>query len=307
MSEQLDARIAEVKHHLEANQELKKQLPKAKEAFAGQRQRLLVIEQGLAAAEKEIQALESFSLQSLIESFRGRKAEMLAIRQEEQDAYGKEYDECAEALEPLQARVEEIEQQLTETTDVEKEYQSLCEQKEQQLVAGEGEQSERLQRVLEFREHAKKERRVFDKAIETGEHLVERLHNLTNTLGRARTKMVGGRRPGIIKAIARQGTNVSTDRVREGMEAFRNQLRELDLCGHSELDEELQRLVAELDVRAAELGSGRVGGRTCNMEATMPVMEDIQATIGLLRVKTDHIDEKLNAIEDERRSIIAAA
>ncbi|MFQ5590879.1 MAG: hypothetical protein ACE5HE_06940 [Phycisphaerae bacterium] len=309
MPDDLDARIEEAKQQLAERQLLQARLPSMQENLMNEAQRVRMLEYRLEQLSNDIKKLEAVTLASVMESVLGRREGRLAQKREEEAELQRAYDECVDVIATLDGEVKEIEEQLKRCGDVEGTYRSLCDQKQQLILAEDTSAAERLSAVAEELSRAKIEHHKLRTAIQTGEHLRERLHSMTRAAGRARNKRISHFGPGLIAAVAtnaitRQTARGAVNRADEGLARFGRCLSELDLSGGSPIDSELLRLGPMICVSAGELS---LGSAMRDRGAAGPFLDSVQEAIGYLKEKLKETQQQIRELEDEQRSLIENA
>ena len=310
---ELDTRLAEAQQRVGQERQVRAQLTKAREELAGEGVSLQRLENRLAEIEQSIQSLESVSLGSLWASIAGNKSQQLDQQREEFAAAEQRCEACAERVVALDEEIQALETQLDELQGAERAYEALCREKEALLVEGDSPNAEQLQGMIAAQEVIRERQRDFSKAVRTGKHLLERLHSLTNALGRARTKLnSAGPRVGIVgklltDAVGRKGASEAVGRARDGMKRFAEEVERLDFSDDAEFAVDLAGLAASLACYLEELTSGHAVTKACDMSAVRPMVNDVQVLVSRIEDKLERIESELKAFESERRSLVSSA
>ncbi|MHC4695863.1 MAG: hypothetical protein ACYTFA_03860 [Planctomycetota bacterium] len=306
MLEDLDAQFEEAKRKLTESDQLKRRLPAERESLTKEVHRLRSLEYELEQATDEVRTLESLTLASLMESLMGRKERTLAEKREGVAKLQQQYDGCVDIVAELDGGVQEIEHQLEQLGNADEVYQALCEEK-QRLIIEEGYDAEgRLNGLAEELSHARAELHKVKTAIQTGEHLLERLHSMTRATGRVRSKTFAALGVNVItaaatSAIASQGARGSVNRAGEGLERFDRILSELDLTGGTPTDLALANLGPVISASCPELS---LGGAVSGSGAAAPFLDVVQEAVGHLREKSKEMQQQIRQIDEERRTLI---
>lgn len=309
MPENLNAQIEAARRKLTEQEELKRKLPVLRDNITKGAHRLRMLEYQLEQATDNVKTLESLTLASLMESLIGRKERKLAEQREEAAKLKQEFDECVEVVVGLDEEVETIEQQLEELGNVDETYQTLCEKNQRPIMEEGDDAADRLGGLTEEFSRARDEHRRVKAAIQTGEHLLERLHSMTRAAGRARNKSLSVLGVGVIaavttNAVTRQSARGSVNRAGEGFTRFGQILSELDLSSGTPADNELARLGPAICVSCGELS---LRGAIHDSGAAAPFLDTVQEAIGHLREKSKEIQQRIREIDEERHTLIESA
>lgn len=309
MYDDLNTRLEDAKRQLDRQQRLKQKLPLARENLTKDAHRLRMLEYQLQQVTEDLAALESVTLSSFVEWLLGRKERKLTEGREKVGELQKNHDECVGTIATLDKELHELEQQLEQLGNVDETYQTLCDDKRRLIIEQGADASGRLGSLAEGLGKAKIEIRKVKTAIQTGEHLLERLCSMTRNAGRARNNTVRSTGVGAIAAIAtnainRRGVRGSVNHAEEGLARFGQILGELDLSSDSLTDLSLAGLGPVISASCAELS---VGGAIRDCGAAGPFLDTVQEAIGHLREKSKQMEQHIRDIEQEQRTLIENA
>ena len=305
MIEILSAQMEEAKERLTLWQQLRPQLPAAEEKLAEKRYELQAIEDFLAEADEEIQRLESVSLASMMDALLGRRYGKLADKREEAAALKLEHDECLESIASAGEAVQAIEQQLGELNDAGERYQALCEEKLRLIIEAGGDGAAELSELSTRFDLAKGERHKLQTLVNTGRQLLDRMHAMTKSAGRARGKSVSMYVLGVIPAMATiaitaQSAWGAVNRARDGVERFHRALGELDLSAGTQSDIEIMRLITVLEGCCGDLS---LRSAVSDIGSTWPIVDAVQEVIGHLKDKSKEVDQFVADLDQQHRAM----
>lgn len=302
MYAQLNAQLAKAKEQSDRLGKLKASLAPSRERLSAEAHRVQGIERCLAEVEDQIQSLESFTLQSIIDSLLWRKEGKLNHLREELAKLEPEYRAGENALLELDAAVKEIEAKIASLGNAEETYKTLCDQKCEQILAEGGEAATQLQEIASQLNAAKNERQSLRKSIQIAKSMTDRLRAMGSALGRAKAKKMRYGPLGVIgyvavHAIQRQSAGPAVQRAREGLQEFARSLEALSVVSGCERDEELMRLATILAHSNADL----------NGVMLSPLIDVIHQALGLVQSKLDEVEPMVTSLEARRIELIENA
>jgi chromosome segregation ATPase len=302
MYAQLNAQLADTKEKLDRLKRLKASLIPAQERLTAEAHHVQGIENCLAEVEDQIQSLESFSLQSVMDSIMWRKEGKLNHLREELARLSPEVETGERTLLELDSAVKEIEAEIASLGNAEETYKTICDQKCVQILANGGEPAAQLQDLSSQLNAAKHERQSLRKSMQIAKNLIERLRSMTKAVGRAKGKMIHGGIGAIASAAVNtvhlKGADGSIRRAREGLQEFARSIEALNVVSGCERDEELVRLGTVLAHSNADLG----GGGTLS-----PLIDVIHQALGLVQTKLDEVEPTVASLEAQRVEIVENA
>lgn len=312
MGPELAANFQQANQRLSRWKQLKGKLPQAQEQLTREDYQLRQVEHQLAAVEDRLHQLESFSLGGLISSLLGRKESEIGGLRERAERLRAEMESAAKALTAADDAVRQIEEQLKALGDPQQAMASLMRDVETQLLqeqgAGTGELAD-LNAQLAF---SCGQRRELQKAVQVGKHLIERLHNMTNSLGRTQQKLIFGSPLGAVgnaalNAAAWHGMGAMVQRARDGFMEFGRCMKSLDLSEGAELDMEIAKVADNIEGLQANLAGDFDGKYFCDPAASRPFLDMVQTAIGYLEDKLDRAAEAVTRLEKEKAKCIERA
>ncbi len=311
MLEDLNTRLEGAKQRLDQWRRLKTSLPQAQERLSEEAYRLRRVDNYLHEVKQQVDALESLTLESLVDGLLGRKERKLGERRDELTELQRQYDEGEETLIALEHEVCEIKEEVARLGGSETAYKSLCDEKRELILAAGDERADHLMELAAELDAVKAERHAVRTAIQIGKNLLERLHTMTNSLGRARNRLLYGGPLGLVgyvafNAVTRHGTDTQVGRARDGLAEFNRCIDQLN-HGNSETDREIVRLGTALMDFHRELSGNRKGKLTCDMSVTLPILEHVQNTVSHLRGKLEHLDPQIAALDERQRLFVENA
>jgi DNA repair exonuclease SbcCD ATPase subunit len=217
MGPQVSAGFRQAKERLETWNELKARLPQQQEELSRQNYQLRQIEHALASVEVQLEQLESFSLGGLLDAMLGKKEGKIRALKDEAARLQTDLEAATGTLTETDSMVRQIEQQLVAMGDPQKALAAQLEAAERALLEAAGESPTELSEVNSRLTFGRARRRELQKAVQIGKHLIERLHNMTNSLGRTQQKLLFGGPLGVVgtvalNAAARHGTGARRTR-----------------------------------------------------------------------------------------------
>lgn len=309
MQVDLDIQLEQVNERITRKKELQASLPEAREIFGRENYHLMMLVAALEQAQSEIDALESLTLQSLLDSVMGRKDKKLAQWQKDVDAVQAEFEECTDRLKEIQGGIESIENELAGMGKVEDEFQRVLGLMQVQIMDDGGETGLRLRNLLGEQDQTESRLRNLTKTIDLGEIVVERLQSMTGSLGRGTSKHVGYLLGGLligsaISALGSTRAKGAVDWVGAALDEFGENLNRLEFDPHTERGVELSRLSALITVSSRELSQQWRRGLRCDMTVTQSFLENVSSMLGHLKSMCEEQDEQRHELEEQRRALV---
>jgi division protein CdvB (Snf7/Vps24/ESCRT-III family) len=300
---QLNAQLAEAKEQLARLAQLKASLAPAREHLTEEAHRVQGIENRLAEVENQIQSLESFSLQSVMDSLMCRKEGKRNHLREELARLSPKVEAGERTLLELDSAVKEIEAEIASLSNTEETYKTICDQKSEQILADGGEPAKQLEESATQLTVATNKRQSLHKCFQVAKNLVDRLRTMGSAWGRANTKKMRYGPLGVIgyvavNAIQRQSAGPAVRRAREGLQEFAHSIEALNIVSGCARDEELVRLGTVLAHSNADLD----GGGTLS-----PLIDVIHQAIGLVQNKLEELEPTVASLETQRLELIENA
>ncbi len=310
MSNNLDAQLTEARQQLADREQIRQSLAATRERLGKKNYDLTVLEACLASIDADVKAFESITLSSLWDSMLGRRDSKLNEKREEAVSLHQEFEQCAADVSTMAQQVKEMEEQLSTLAEIDRTFQSLCEQKQQRIFDRGDEQSGSLRALVDDLNAFKAERQRVEKALQIGKHVQERLRSMSSAVDRARHKGVG---PGGVGALVATAVTVamqrpaggSVDRAVQGLEEFSHAVAELSHADNHR-DTELIRLSTAVRECAATLAGQGVTGLVMDYGATGPGVEVVQNALGHLADKSDELKKHIATLESERITTLGA-
>ncbi len=304
--EELDVQIAQAKERLRRLGQLRASLAPACERLTEEARRVQRIEDCLAEVECQIQSLESFTLQSLLDSLLWKKEGKLNHLREELARLGTEYETGGRNLLELDAAVKEIEAEIAELSNAEAAYKALCDQKYTQILAEGGEAAKQLEELATQLNAAKNKRQSLRKCLQVAKNLIDRLRTMGSALGRANTKKMRYGPLGVIGYVAvnvvqRQSAGPAVHRVCDGVEELCRCIAALPLRKECARDVELARLAASIDAFRGELSGSKLERDSGFISL---IMEQIHLATCLLEALLDEVEPTVGSLEARRTELI---
>jgi len=309
----LNRRIQEAKECVEQRQSLARALPAAQERRTLECNQLLALETALDEIDANIKALESFTLTGFLEGLFGRKEHKLSEARDERYTLQEQFDECARAVEDIDAEVKDIAKRISEIGDADDAYQFLCDQKHNLIVERADASAAQLEELCLQIEGAKTRRHSLATAIRIGKNALERLHSMTKTLGRARNKMLqrGSVAEQVLCAPFNQASKKiaqgAVDRAEDGVVQFHQLLDELDLSGDELADAEIKRLKPALAELNAELAAKSMEVLLDDSVTVGSLLGVVQEISGHLKDKLKETESRVDAFQRQRLDLIESA
>jgi hypothetical protein len=307
--EELDVQIAGAKERLHRLGELRASLAPTCERLTQEARRVQRIDDCLAEVECQIQVLESFTLQSLLDSLLWKKEGKLNHLRDELARLRPEYETGERNLLELDAAVEATEAEIADLSNAEDIYKALCDQKYTQILAEGGEAAKQLEELATQRNAAKNKRQSLRKCLQVAKNLIDRLRTMGSALGRANTKKMRYGPLGVIgyvavNAIQRQSAGPAVQRVCDGVEELCRCIAALPLRKECARDVELARLAASIDAFRGELAGSKLERDSGFISL---IMEQINLATCLLEAVLDEVEPIVTSLEAERLQLIENA
>jgi hypothetical protein len=302
--EELDVQIAQAKAHMSRLEQLRASLAPARERLTAETHRVQGIENCMAEVELDIQSLESFTLQSLLDSLLWRKEGKLSHLREQLAELTPQYQSGESAVLELDAAVRQIEGEINGLGRAEEMYKNLCDEKHDRIMTAGGVTAEELEETSAQINAGKNERQALRKCLHVAKSLVERLQSKSRALGRAKGKRmhhgaVGALAAVAVNAVHRKAADPVVRRAREGLAEFARCIANLTVTPESERDGELVRIGAVLGQSTGELN--------VESSAASGLLDLIHQAIGLVQSKLDEVEPSLAALEARRLQLIETA
>jgi len=268
------------------------------------------MEEILAELEERIQKLQSPSFLSTFTSMFSSKTENLLESQQEFEQLQSEQAEVEKALLALEATLHEVETELSQLSQADSDFTALLDEKLRLMLDAGGETAEQIRTIAADLEASKSERQKLRKVLDLGRILIERLHSMSRSVGRARMKQVHGHGVGalantILNQVHMQGATGSVQRASQGAGELSRAIEALPVQRGNERDAELQRLGTVIAQTEAMIGGGAslFGGS----EAVVQAMEQIHNAMGLAESRLDEVESAIVESETAKRQLVLGA
>ena len=313
MLETINVRVNEARANRDQCRSRRSRLPLLREELSGAIYRLQSLEACVDEVQAQLDKLQSGSLSGMMASLLGRKETQLAERQAQLTELQQEFDTCEALVVELDEQVKEIEANLGDADAIEAEYEAALGQKQQALVEIGGAQAERLNELIEQISCAKNYEAGFEKAVQVGKHLTERLHSMTRSVGRSRTRGIASTAGGLLVAAAvntvmRGGTaKPAVGRVIDGLEELHDAINALEWSSDEPRDERILQIAAGIAGFATDVKSRGAKGMVWDMSSVGPMLDAVQELIGHLKDIAAEITNHVKALEAEKQQIVEEA
>lgn len=312
MSDDLDARLEEVKQRQAERDDLQARLATVKEDLVKTGYEFALADAELADVAAELEALESLTPKAMLSGLLGRRQGQLNEKRDRAAELEQRVNELAERVVGLDQKLQEVESKLEPYADVDATYKSLLARKRSELaLAGGGADSE-LEAAAGALAAARNELHKLNKTIQSGKHVLERLESMGRSLNRARSKSLASTSIGAlpataINAVMAAGAKGSVNRVKEGFVRFHEQLNELDLSTDDAFHDEIRRLVIEVGTLCAEVGDQSTLGMMWSTETVHKYEDEVDMLVGHLKDKAKDVTKQVTALESEQQTAIESA
>lgn len=312
MDVDLGRQLVDAKEKVAARSHLQKQRVKSQDRLKADAYRLTYLEASLRQIDREMEKLDGPGLTGLFHSIFGNKLERL--EQLRNDAYElrQESDDLGAAVESIRRQLEDLESRIDGLQNAEADYAALFEMKERAMLETAGEQTARLNELLQQLARAQDEVRKTESAVEAGQVVLGRLGSMSRALQRARRKRFGV--IGVLDPAAAawnvfqtQGAKPLVSRVREGLDRFHDKLAEVDTAGGTDADVELVRLATVIEQLSNELAGGWTRGAVRNRAAAFPIEDEVRAALRLLEEKLHEVRQQASRMQQNKQSLIETA
>lgn len=313
MFDEINARLELTRAKRDRQQAIRSSLPRLQEDLKREAYRLESLESCLAEVEAQVRKLESASLGALVASLLGNKQKQLAERQREFADFQQQFDACAAVVAELTDKFERAQSGLTDDDAANSQYEALLAEKQKLILEARDERAEQLGEVLQNIDQAKQYRTGADRAARSGEHVLERIHTLTKSAGRARHKGISPLAGGVLIATAVntaiQGSTAkpAIKRVADGLETLHDDVNKLEWKGDQPRDQRVLELAVAITGFATQVqstGARQLVGDTASLG---PMLDAVQETIGHLKDISAEMTGEIKSLEAERQSIVESA
>ncbi len=313
MLEQINTHLREAKKRREENLAIHSQLPQKRDALSREVYRLRSLEACLDDMQAHIDKLGSVSLAALASSLQDRKEHQLAECHEQLAELKKGVDECAAIVGGLAEQVGEAETNLENADKVDREFEALLDRKQELVIRAGGSIGDTLRDVVENLECATTYHHGLDIAVQVGNHLADRLHSLTRSVGRTPHKGISSSTDGAlptttINTTTRNSTaRPAVQRVIDGLERFHSAVTELALNKDDPRDARLLSLIEVITGFEAEVKAQGTTGAVTDSSHVGPMHDALQEAIGHLKDIAAEVSDQIKSLEAEKQSLIAQA
>lgn len=305
MPDGLDQQFSEAQAQVARRDQLRQALVEAKEQRGRSEYQLRLVEAALEQLTERLQSMDGFSLGGLARTLLGRREQDRAKAQEDVASVQEHRDRAVAALQEIEQQVQNMEAELADLRDIDATLKTLCDRKQQQLLASPGGAAGELRGVIEDINGVKAGLARVEKAVQVGEHLVERLNSMHSSLLRARGRHVHGHgalASLVVNTVMDRSAGGAVGRVRDGLQQLEKALGDLPIDRASNLDGELVRLsvgVAELKAKFASAGPSSLAMDDSVLGPTIDVLHQVLA---LLTEKRDKLRKQVKELETARAS-----
>ncbi len=313
MNHDAQASLATIRNELDRVAGLRADLPRLREKLGDELFKFDKLEARVNELDEQVQSLEAFSFTSLASAIKGDKKEKLSALKEELLPLTEKYRSDLDVLEQLNDQVQSIEHEVEGFRQLEKGYQQACDAVAEEVLSTGGESAQQLAEIEDQYQQVKAEHRALTKAVEAAEQTENHLDSMTRSLGKARTKMTTYASPlGAIGQVAHQAYSHSKTKgpirlVRQGVERLKRYIDELPLDEDIEINRDLRALSITLAETAAKLSENLPAGYFCDMGVTLPIKQDVRLALSHCERLKKELNPKLEALEQQRRTIIESA
>ncbi|MBI4718352.1 MAG: hypothetical protein HY763_11140 [Planctomycetes bacterium] len=308
MLDALDQQISEAQALVARRDQLRQALVEAKEQRGRSEYQLRLVEAALEQLTERLESMDGFSLGGLARALLGRREAERAKAQEDVVSVQEHRERAVAALQETEQHIQDMETELTELRDIDATLKALCDRKQQQLLASHGGAAGELRRVIEDVNSVKGDLARVEKAVQIGEHLVERLNSMHSSLLRARGRHLHGHgalASLVVNTVMDRSAGGAVGRVRDGLQQLEKALGDLPIDRASNLDGELVRMsvgVAELKAKFAAAGPS-----TLAMDDSVlgPTVDVVHQVLALLTEKRDRLRTHVKELETARASSLS--
>ncbi len=281
MPDQINQRLSELKTRITSKARLKTDLTHHKDQVLRLNSQQAFLETHLEMLERDIRKLEGFGLSGLLGRLTGNQQQKVEKKRRLYDDEKDKLESCLIALGAAREELVALEDTFNRFDDLEAEYQDLCRQKEEQLLAQCPEYAETLANMDgEIQRHREEIRRL-EHAMEAAEEPLLALHSLFSSLKRAGSKHIGAAAaPPIISAAMNTLFSMtgipSATHARKAMQNLVQKLQTLQYADHPDdqailqLTDKIENLASKMDASWAMSASGHPAA--CH-EAESDIME----------------------------------
>lgn len=306
MSDDVQEQLRNARQRQETRDTLRAERVASQDQLKSDAYRLQYLERYVAEIAGEIERSEN---PGFLKSLLGNPAVKVERLREEQFEMRRQADELTSTVDSVQHRLNDIERQLEGLSQVDEECAAVLRQAEQAMVRGDGNSAERFSAVSEQYDLVQDRIRKIERAAEAGQYVLQRLGTMSKALNRSRRKHFHGIGPlnATWNAIQNQIADPSVSRAREGLDGFAERAREVDTSAGGELDLEINRRIADVVQRCAELAAGWTQAAARDRQATFPVEDEVREVLRLLELKQDLERKELDRLEREKNALLTGA
>ncbi|MDW7652122.1 MAG: hypothetical protein SCK29_06280 [Bacillota bacterium] len=233
MRELLNVQLMEAREELRRKRKLLKDLQGTEDNLRQERNRYDRLTGQLHQEGRDVEKLEGLSVAGLFYSILGSKEMQLEKERQEYLAAKLQFDECKNAIFTLERDAAAFRQQLEPLAEAEKQYHALMKEKEETILAEEGEEARQLLDLSEKLADLKANGKELHEAIEAGHHVLSELDHVRRSLGSAKSwgtwDLLGG---GLIATAVKHSriddARSAAHRVQQSLRAFLRELKDVD-------------------------------------------------------------------------------
>ena len=314
MYDEFNRQLIEIEERRRQKKKIGERLKQAQIQLNSEQDRLSALQERLDKEEGDVKKLEGMSLASMFYSVLGGKDEKLKKERQEFLAAKLQYDECAESVQVLQDETEALTNQWNNFSNLESEYQSILNQKEQVLSQSNSDSARRLVALTEEFADIRSDAREIKEAIQAGNAALRSLNQVVNSLNSARNWGIGDMIGGglIVTAIKHSKIDSARSEANQAQRLLRNFQRELaDVQDepHSNLTVEIGGFTKFADYFFDGLIFDWMVQSRINRsrQEAEKVLSKLEQTIQRLRARETQINQRVDELDRTRTTLIKNA
>ncbi|RDW18652.1 hypothetical protein CWR48_10015 [Oceanobacillus arenosus] len=305
----LNIELAQIKGKLSQKQKWEMQLADYRKDFINVKDTIAAIEKQLSAEMKDVKKLEGISFSSLFQTFFGSKEEKLTKEKQEVIAVQLQLKKLEKTKSELIQSIEQLEQRIENTGNIEIEYEQLMVRKEELIKNSNSASSEKLFELTEQADEVRITLKELNEAIAAGNIAKRKLGDAVSSLesasGWGTFDLLGG---GAIAGMVKYShIDEATDRIHEAQSGMRHFQKELlDVDETADLEIEISGLLKFADFFFDDIISDwMVQGRIeDSLTQVRNQLVNVERIIHKLNLEAVNMEDELTNIEIARKELI---
>jgi len=313
MLDTINTRLSEARQRRDECQSRQNRLPLLREELMREAYRLELIEADLDELATRVKKLQSASLAGLMASLMRRKESQLAQHEAELADLQKEFTAAEKRVVELDGQIKDIEASPNDVEALEAAFRAVLDEKQQCIIQEGGAHSQQLNKLNEQLSCTKGYEAGLQKAVQVGNHLTERLHSMTRSVGRARTKGIASAAGGALIAVTVNtvmkggSAKPAVGRVVEGLEKFYEAINGVEWNKDEPRDEHVLQLAAGIAGYATDVRTRGATGLVLDTGIVGPMLDTVQELLGHLKDIAADTANQVKTLEAEKQRLVEEA